>query len=158
MQDQITKRPTSTSRSIAGGHLRRALVTAALALATITACAGLPMPGGFGGGGKSTSSSQTTSSTSETHTVNGRPVDPATGEWMDEDRGGGASKKRDDDGAAFGATCSRNTDCDSNTCFTGHGDLGYCTKMCDSFTDCPKFWDCEKVGNAPQKICQQDAD
>lgn len=158
MNDKITK-PAPF------GRLRGSLLAALVGLMAVTACAGLPMPGGFGGGGKAQTTSTSTSHTEETHTVNGRPVDPETGEWMDDDddddRGRGkskTSKKRGNDGAEFGATCSRNSDCASNTCFTGHGDLGYCTNMCDSFTDCPKFWDCEKVGNAPQKICQQDAD
>lgn len=58
----------------------------------------------------------------------------------------------------FGATCKTNNDCESRACFVGSGELGYCTKMCDSWSDCPSFWECKKPGNAPQRICMQDED
>ena len=38
----------------------------------------------------------------------------------------------------------------------GNGDLGYCTKMCNSWSDCPSHWECKRPGNAPQRICMQD--
>jgi hypothetical protein len=37
----------------------------------------------------------------------------------------------------------------------GTASFGYCTKTCESFTDCPTFWDCERVGNASAKYCVQ---
>lgn len=56
----------------------------------------------------------------------------------------------------FKATCRKNSECESETCWVAGGRLGYCTKMCDRFTDCPTFWKCRQAAtNAPQKICVQ---
>lgn len=148
MNDPIT---TSSPATPPRGFFRHTLVAALLGLATVAACAGLPMmPGGLGGGGQATTRSTSTTSREEHHTVNGREVAP--------DDGRRENKQAGPSGADFGATCTKNSDCASNTCFVGAGELGYCTRMCDSFSDCPSFWECERAGNAPQRICQQDAD
>ena len=136
----------------------------AASTAVLVACT-LPKMPFFSGGGSSTShSSETrTVATSETHTVNGHPVDRnGNREDVDEDDDdrphAKASRKPARGGAGFGETCRYNTDCESNTCYVGAGDVGYCTKICDDFGDCPMSWECthKGVGNAPQKICQQE--
>ncbi|MFC1609326.1 hypothetical protein ACFL6C_00070 [Myxococcota bacterium] len=55
----------------------------------------------------------------------------------------------------IGATCNRNSDCQMKACVTYGRNLGYCSKMCNSFVDCPAHWDCKRPRNAPQKICMQ---
>jgi threonine dehydrogenase-like Zn-dependent dehydrogenase len=81
---------------------------------------------------------------------NDPPPPPSEGEGEGEDN---------DD---TGATCSENSDCDNNTCLKGvdedgnFTDFGYCTKPCESFADCPTFWDCTDVGNAVGTFCVQD--
>lgn len=61
-------------------------------------------------------------------------------------------------GEDIGATCHKNDECSARACFVGSGNIGYCTKMCNSWSDCPSHWECKKPGNAPQRICMQDAD
>ena len=117
-----------------------------LALSTL-GC--IPIPGLAGLGGHSSSSKSETSRTEESVRVNGQEV----GDDGDDRR---PAAKKSGGGADFGGTCTHNSDCVSNTCFVGSGDLGYCTKMCDSGLDCPLSWDCKHVGNAPQSICQQE--
>lgn len=68
------------------------------------------------------------------------------------------ARKTEPEKLGFGATCKTNNDCESRACYVGSGELGYCTKMCDSWSDCPSFWECKKPGNAPQRICMQDED
>ena len=108
------------------------------------------LPAMLTGAGRHTGSSTSTSSTSTVEEINGQPVEP------DEEAPRKKKKPKVSEGEGFGATCNRNKDCDTNTCFVGKGDLGYCTKMCNSFSDCPTFWECKRAGNAPQKICMQD--
>jgi hypothetical protein len=118
----------------------------------VTACQ-LPafLPGGGGGGGhaKQTSHSKTTT----TEEINGQPIDVPPELEEEAPRKKSRKKVAADD---FGSTCKTNKDCSSNTCFVGRGELGYCTHMCNSFTDCPTHWECERAGNAPQRICMQD--
>jgi|GEM_PF-2077055 hypothetical protein len=91
------------------------------------------------------SSSSSSSRESQDIWVNGRKV-------RNRPRAKARSRKK----AAFKATCKHNRDCKSNTCWVGAGRIGYCTKMCDSFSECPSFWKCRKAAsNAPQKICVQ---
>ena len=56
---------------------------------------------------------------------------------------------------ATGETCEVNNECDGGACLVrDSGDiLGYCSERCDSFADCPTFWDCEELGNAAGKYC-----
>jgi hypothetical protein len=96
-----------------------------------------------------------TRSSSRTEEINGRSID---GDDDDEGEPAPAAKKKVKEAPSrggFQATCTRNSDCDSNTCFVGKGNLGYCTKMCNSFSDCPSFWECKRAANAPQNICMQ---
>ena len=67
--------------------------------------------------------------------------------------GGGNNGGGDD----FGEVCQSNGECNRNVClFNGDVDFGYCSAPCESFTDCPTFWDCEEVGNGSGTFCVQD--
>ncbi len=142
--------------------MKFASIVAILSTALI-ACV-LPKMPFLSGSGSNKSSESRTVATSETHTVNGHPVDKDGNreDADDEDdqpkKHAKASRKAPHGGAGFGETCRVSTDCDSNTCYVGSGEVGYCTKICDDFGDCPMSWECthEGVGNAPQKICQQE--
>ena len=107
----------------------------------------------FGGAQSNTTVNKTeTKSTRRTEEINGKPID-------DDDAPAPSRKNAKAEAptrAGFQATCTKNADCDSNTCFVGDGRLGYCTKMCNSFSECPSFWECKRAGNAPQNICMQD--
>ena len=119
------------------------------------ACMALPIPGM--GGGKAQKTETHTSSTTEEMHVNGRPVSVAARDDEEPDAPRSTKKPKRGDGD-FGKTCHKNHECEADACFVGRGDLGYCTKFCNSFSDCPSFWECKKPGNAPQRICMQDAD
>jgi hypothetical protein len=60
-------------------------------------------------------------------------------------------------GKPFKATCQKNADCASNTCYRGTGTNGYCTLMCTSWTECGSGFDCIRPYglNAPQSLCLQ---
>ena len=142
--------------------MQKLALFAAISTATLAACVLPKMP--FMSGGSHSSETHTVA-TSETHTVNGHPVD-ADGNREDSDADDDApkhkaNKKPHASGGDFGATCRNNSDCASNTCYVGAGDVGYCTKICSDWDECPMSgWECthEGVGNAPQKICQQEKD
>ncbi|NVB77672.1 MAG: hypothetical protein HOV81_04695 [Kofleriaceae bacterium] len=98
----------------------------------------------------------TTSSSSHTEEINGQPLD--SDEPPPEFQPASAKKSKKKDRAEdFGATCRNNSECSSKTCFVGSGELGYCTQMCSSWTECPTHWECQRAANAPQKICMQDS-
>ena len=124
----------------------------------VAACA---LPGMFQGGGSSKSqTNQSSYSRSETtEEVNGESIEPRepSEEEMTASKPKKKKKKSKDDYEDFGATCKTNKDCESNTCFVGHGNLGYCTMMCNSWSECPSHWECQRAANAPQKICMQDS-
>ena len=116
------------------------------------------------GTASSTSTAKTTSSSSSTHKetllVNGQPVDandpdepddvPAAKPKKSSKSAPAASNKK-----ALKATCHKNSECESEICWVGSGDIGYCTNMCDDDFGCESFWKCIKPGNAPQHICVQ---
>ena len=110
----------------------------------------------FAGGKQETTVNKTeTRSSSRTEEINGRSID---GDDDDDSEPAPAAKKKSKEvpsRGGFQATCTKNSDCDSNTCFVGKGNLGYCTKMCNSFSECPSFWECKRAANAPQNICMQ---
>ena len=126
-----------------------------LLMFAISACTLPAMFSGHGTAQQQTTQTQT-ESRSEEHTINGRPIEeeqePPPQLATHHKQMSSKQKSRE----VAGNTCKTNADCDSKTCFVGRGELGYCTKMCNSFSDCPTFWECEHVGNAPQKICMQD--
>ncbi len=109
----------------------------------------------FGGASSSTTVNKTqTSSSRRTEEINGKSIDDDDDEPAPTSRK--SSKAQAPSRAGFQATCTKNADCESNTCFVGNGNLGYCTRMCNSFSECPSFWECKRAGNAPQSICMQD--
>lgn len=61
----------------------------------------------------------------------------------------------------LGNQCEGNGDCSADTCLFkvddqgNYPDYGYCSGTCESFSDCPDFWNCEEVGNASGKYCVQ---
>lgn len=126
-------------------------------LLSVAACSGLPFPGMFGGKSNTQQTSTSTSKTEETHTINGHPVD-RDGNREDVEAPTQSKKAVAHAGKQRGATCHHNDECESEVCFTGRGDLGYCTQMCDDDFGCPGFWECKHVGNAPQRICMQEKD
>jgi hypothetical protein len=104
----------------------------------------------FGGASNNTTVNRTeTHSSKRTEEINGRSIDDD-----DDDAPAPAAKKKSARGG-FQATCRTNADCESNTCFVGKGELGYCTKMCNSWSECPSFWECKAAANAPQNLCMQ---
>ena len=131
-----------------------------MSMLLVTACT---LPTMFAGHGTAqtqpTAQTQTTQTSSETrseeHSINGRPVRTAA---SDMDAPVEPARHKRDSRSVEATTCRHNDDCASKVCFVGRGELGYCTKMCNSFSDCPTFWDCDHVGNAPQRICMQAKD
>ncbi len=53
--------------------------------------------------------------------------------------------------------CTNNTDCAGGAClYRNQNDVaGYCSKRCESFSECPSFWDCDNIANAAGKYCIQ---
>lgn len=109
----------------------------------------------------SQSSSKEWSRTTRSEKINGQEIDAEEPEEAPAKK----AKKSDDApaGGAFGATCRKNQECQSNTCFVGTGNLGFCTQMCSDDRDCPGKafqWECyrPKNLNAPQKLCMQAKD
>lgn len=127
-----------------------------LSMSFVAACT---LPGMLQGGGSSSSqTNQSSYSRSETtEEVNGESIEPSEEEMAAAKPKKKKKKKSKDDYEDFGATCKTNKDCESNTCFVGRGDLGYCTMMCNSWSECPSHWECQRAANAPQKICMQDS-
>lgn len=124
---------------------------------------------GLGGlfAGAAQSHQQTTSTetsrSSRTEQVNGKDLE----DDEDDERPAKKKKKASAEDApsrfAFGATCRKNAECESNTCFIGTGSVGFCTKMCSDDDDCPNKmfeWSCYRPRNlnAPQKLCLQAKD
>jgi hypothetical protein len=110
------------------------------------------------------SSSKEWSKTSRTEQVNGHDLDGD--EPREDERPAPKKKEQKSDGprrGEFGATCKTNNECDSNTCYVGSGQLGFCTKICSEDDDCPNKmfeWSCYRPRNlnAPQKLCLQSKD
>lgn len=137
-----------------------------LLLFLVSACSMLPFPGTGGGNAQTTTNQTSHSSSSQTEemNVNGRRValddedgdDERRGRGGDDDEDRPRSKKKSKKEMDFGKTCHKNKECENDACFVGNGSLGYCTKMCNSWSDCPSHWECKKPGNAPQRICMQD--
>lgn len=118
------------------------------------ACTGLPFAGFSGGGHAQQTTTQTETHSSHTEeTVDGKPIAE-----HDDDDHHVAKKSTKKDKGDIGKTCHHNNECAADACFVGYGDLGYCTKMCDSWSECPSHWDCKRARNAPQRICMQDVD
>ncbi len=121
----------------------------------------LPGFGGFGpGGGATTTESKTASRQQREESSwaaddgDDEPAPPPEPERQEKRRKRGATVAQQEVGD-IGATCNRNSDCEAKACFTYGNGLGYCTKMCNSWSDCPSHWECRRAHNAPQQICMQ---
>lgn len=104
-----------------------------------------------------------TSRSSRTEQVNGKDLDADEEDERPAKKKKQASKEDAPSRFAFGATCQKNAECESNTCFLGTGTVGFCTKMCSEDRDCPGRafeWSCYRPRNlnAPQKLCLQAKD
>lgn len=131
--------------------MKTKLVTGGLLMSMLLVAA-CQLPGFLpGGGGHATQTSH--SKTTTTEEINGEPVEVPPELEQDAPRKRSKKKVAADD---FGSTCKTNADCSSKTCFVGRGELGYCTMMCNSWSDCPSHWECQRAANAPQRICMQD--
>ena len=158
MQSTTTRFPLAT-------HWLAALaVTLPLGLGACGALSSLFASGS--GSGTTTSTNKSTSSSSgkseETLLVNGQPVQTAGDADENEPPKKKSSKSKSTPVASnkkpFKATCHRNSECESDLCWVGSGEFGYCTNMCDDDFGCQDFWKCIKPGNAPQHICVQPED
>lgn len=131
------------------------LLASALFVASLAACAGMPF--GLMGGGKSQTQSHSSETETSSHTeqVNGHDVEEPEAPPPPSHHASKRVAKKDKNGD-LGKTCHKNTECEQEACFTGRGDLGYCTHVCNDFSDCPFNYECKHVGNAPQMICQQE--
>lgn len=59
-------------------------------------------------------------------------------------------------GGAVGAECKNDDGCASKICIWKTGaTFGYCSTVCESFADCPSFWDCNAVSGGSSKYCVQ---
>lgn len=108
-------------------------------------------------------SSKQTSRSSHTEQINGKDLEGDEPEEDERPTKKKASKEAAPSRFAFGATCRKNAECESNTCFIGNGELGFCTKICSDDDDCPNKmfeWSCYRPRNlnAPQKLCLQSKD
>jgi hypothetical protein len=131
------------------------LLASALFVASLAACTGMPF--GLMGGGKSQTQSHSseTETSSRTEQINGHDVEEPEAPPPPTHHAAKRVAKKDKN-ADLGKTCHKNTECAQEACFTGAGDLGYCTHVCNDFSDCPFNYECKHVGNAPQMICQQE--
>ena len=60
-------------------------------------------------------------------------------------------------GGEIGDECQKDADCKSDICIGDPGAAyGYCSKQCDSFSDCPSFWSCEELGDTSTTYCVED--
>jgi len=60
-------------------------------------------------------------------------------------------------GKPIGGECQSDSVCASEICVRrGGASYGYCSIVCESFSDCPSFWNCEKLANASQTYCVKD--
>ena len=57
----------------------------------------------------------------------------------------------------FGATCGADTDCTkgTNACVfnSSTGGSGFCSKPCETPSDCPSQYDCQQINGAARKYC-----
>ena len=58
----------------------------------------------------------------------------------------------------FGESCRTDDDCNGSCIYRNaeDDDFGQCTYTCDSFSDCPSFWQCRELGNGAASVCWDD--
>ena len=114
----------------------------ALSLAAANGCGEAPADdddsgGGKGGSGATTGNGATTGATTDT----GATSSVASS-------GTGTSCKDTSE------QCYDNGECCGNACLYADGAVvGFCSQVCESFADCPSFWDCDYIGNGSAKYC-----
>lgn len=103
------------------------------------------------GGGSSNSGTGGGSSNQSMSCSSGKDADCPAGFWCNQKQCAATSLKK------VGETCSENTDCAGSTCLVRRQtDVnGYCSKQCNSFSECPTFWNCEEIANGGGKRCVQ---
>jgi hypothetical protein len=102
---------------------------------------------GSGGGTQSGSGGGTQS----LQCFTGQDTECPNGYWCNMQQCQATSLKR------VGEMCTVNSDCAGDAClFRNDGDVaGYCSKRCESFSECPSFWDCAAIANAAGTYCVQ---
>jgi hypothetical protein len=82
----------------------------------------------------------------------GRDSDCPAGYWCSQRQCVATTKSK------VGEQCEQNSDCAGNACLFRSGSMdvvGYCSKVCQSFGECPAFWDCSAIANGAATYCVQ---
>jgi len=81
----------------------------------------------------------------------GKDTDCPSGAWCNMGTCQATTKKR------VGEQCTDRNECAGTTClYRNPNDVsGYCSKQCNSFTECPTFWNCTDIANGAGKRCVQ---
>lgn len=109
-----------------------------------------PGAGGSGAGGSGAGGSAGGSSQSQ-DCFAGKDSDCPAGFWCNQKQCVATTKKK------VGELCQGVSDCAGTSCLVRvQGDVsGYCSKQCNSFSECPTFWDCAEISNGAGKRCIQ---
>lgn len=119
---------------------------------TSGAGAGSSGAGSAGAGSSGAGTSGSGGGSSSGGMCDGKDTDCPTGSWCNQGTCQATTKKR------VAESCSQSSECAGAGCLfkrPGVDVVGYCTKQCDSFTECPTFWDCKDVSNGGGKYCVQ---
>ena len=105
--------------------------------------------GGSGAGGSGAGGSGAGSSSQACNS--GKDSDCPSGFWCNQQQCVATTKKK------VGELCQGVNDCAGTSCLVRvQGDVsGYCSKQCNSFSECPTFWDCAEISNGAGKRCIQ---
>jgi hypothetical protein len=106
---------------------------------------------GFGAGSAGAGSAGAGSSGGASGGSCDKDTDCPSGAWCNQGTCQPTTRKR------VGEQCVTRDECAGTTClYRTSGDVsGYCSKQCDSFTECPTFWKCEDIANGAGKRCVQ---
>ena len=152
---------------------KRVLMCVVMAVVVLTACGGAECardsdckgtrvctrgacvdPGGSGGSGLGAGGSGAGGSgagASSQECSSGKDSDCPSGFWCNQKQCVATSKKK------VGELCQGVDDCAGTSCLVRvQGDVsGYCSKQCNSFSECPTFWECAEISNGAGKRCIQ---
>lgn len=108
-------------------------------------------PGGGVGGGSGGSGGSGGGTAQPKQCLGGRDSDCPVGFWCEARLCTATTKSK------VAAQCSVNADCAGNGCLYRNSTdvFGYCSKVCQSFGECPAFWDCKAIANASGNYCVQ---
>jgi hypothetical protein len=103
--------------------------------------------GGSGSGGSSTGGGDAQPASC----ITGRDTDCPSGFWCDQHQCAATTLKR------VAEVCTDNSECAGSICLYGTPTdaTGYCSKLCQSFAECPSFWECQAIADAPGNYCVQ---